>query len=55
VHHYTEYMEASHFDHCLESCDEVIDSYRQMEEKLGKWGDINEDQVADAYRFRPLI
>lgn len=27
VHHYTEFMDVSHFDHCLESCDGVIQSY----------------------------
>ena len=37
VHHYTEIMDISHFDHCLESCTSVVESYREMEEKhIGK-------------------
>ena len=27
VHHYLEFMEQSHFDYCLQSCDDVIMSY----------------------------
>jgi hypothetical protein len=33
VHHYTEFMEIEHFDHCLENCTGVVESYREMEEK----------------------
>ena len=58
MHHYAEFMDVAHFDHCLESCESVIESYQEMEERhLGKWGEINgeDDQIADAYRFKPLI
>jgi hypothetical protein len=51
-------MDISHFDHCLESCEGVIESYREMEEKhIGGFGkyDDDEDYKADAYRFKPLV
>jgi hypothetical protein len=38
-------MELSHFDHCLENCTSVIESYKEMEEKhLGKY-DADEDYM----------
>ena len=33
VHHYTKYMDISHFDTALNNCSSVIDSYEQVENK----------------------
>ena len=60
VHHYTEFMDITHFDHCLESCDSVIESYRDMEEKhmsAGTFQHYEDDDytMVDSYRFKPLI
>jgi len=33
VHHYQEFMDLSHFDHCLNNCTDVISNYEQLEIK----------------------
>jgi hypothetical protein len=33
VHHYEQYMDASHFDHSLENCTSVVETYEDMESK----------------------
>ena len=58
VHHYTEFMEQSHFDYCLANCEQVIQSYEDMEQKnaslrLGGFG-WDEEQI-DPYRFKPIV
>jgi hypothetical protein len=56
VHHYTEFMEIEHFDHCLENCTGVVESYREMEEKyMGSSHWMDDDSYIDTYRFKPLI
>jgi len=49
-------MDISHFDHCLENCTSVIESYKEMEEKHMGGGFMEEtEQMMDAYRFKPVI
>ncbi len=59
MHHYTEYMEQSHFDYCLNNCEDVISRYQETEEKhinsyMGG-NSFEDDDRIDPYRFKPIV
>ena len=60
VHHYTEYMEQSHFDYCLNNCEDVISKYQETEDKhiqsyMGGSTSFEDDDRIDPYRFKPIV